>query len=437
MEHNFEGIMAVAVVVGGQWGDEGKGKIVDLLSQDADVVARYQGGANAGHTIVLKGERYILHLIPSGILHPQTICIIGNGVVVDPALLFEEIKLLESKGIKIAGRLLISHRAHVILPYHKLLDQAQEDYSAAAKIGTTGRGIGPAYVDKVNRAGIRIVDLLDNEDLRNKISLHIRQKNEILAKIYHAEKLDAAAITQEYLSFDQKMDEFITDTSLFLDQAIREGKKVLIEGAQGTLLDIDFGTYPYVTSSNPISGGACVGLGIGPTRIDRVVGVMKAYTTRVGEGPFPTELKADMMENMRRAGEEYGATTGRPRRCGWFDMVIARYAVRINGLDALALTKLDVLDSLAEIKIAVAYRLGTKQITNFPADLKTLSQCVPEYITLPGWQTSTRGIRRFEDLPPQARQYLKTIESYLEIPVAIISVGPERDQTIIRDSFHL
>ncbi len=435
MESNNEGKMAVAVVVGGQWGDEGKGKIVDLLSQNADVVARFQGGANAGHTIVLRGEKYVLHLIPSGILNPQTICVIGNGVVVDPALLFEEIKFLESKGIAIAGRLLISHRAHVILPYHKLLDQAQEDYSASAKIGTTGRGIGPAYVDKVNRAGIRIVDLLDNEALRAKIAFHIQQKNEILANIYHAEQLDAAAITQEYLSYDQKMDEFITDTSLFLNQAIRAGKKVLIEGAQGTLLDIDFGTYPYVTSSNPISGGACVGLGIGPTRIDRVLGVMKAYTTRVGQGPFPTELPADRMAYLRQAGEEFGATTGRPRRCGWFDLVIASYAVRINGLDSLAITKLDVLDSLAEINIAVAYRLGTKRITNFPADLKTLSQCVPEYITLPGWQTATRDIKRYEDLPPQAQQYLETIASFLEIPVRIISVGPERDQTIVRDSF--
>lgn len=429
--------MSVTIVTGSQWGDEGKGKIVDLLSKDADVVARYQGGANAGHSIVLKGEKYILHLIPSGILHPQTTCIIGNGVVIDPVVLFDEIKLLESKGIKVSGRLLISHRAHLIMPYHKLLDQAQEDLSTEDKIGTTGRGIGPAYVDKVNRTGIRIVDLLDRKTLIHKIQLNINQKNQILEKIYQRSRLDAAEITQQYLAFDKKMDEYITDISIFMDQAIQDGKKILIEGAQGTLLDIDLGTYPYVTSSNPISGGACTGLGIGPTRIDRVIGIIKAYTTRVGQGPFPTEFLEDMSDRMRNLGDEYGATTGRPRRCGWFDAVIANYAVRVNGLYCFAFTKLDVLDTLSEIKICVAYYLKNKRITNFPADLKTLMQCQPEYITVPGWRVSTKDIRQYQDLPENAQKYVKTIESVVGIPISIISVGPDREQTMIREKFRL
>ncbi len=429
--------MSVAIVTGSQWGDEGKGKIVDLLSKDADVVARYQGGANAGHSIVLKDEKYILHLIPSGILHPQTTCIIGNGVVIDPVLLFEEIKLLESKGIKVSGRLLISHRAHLIMPYHKLLDQAQEDLSTEDKIGTTGRGIGPAYVDKVNRIGIRIVDLLDRETLIHKIQLNINQKNQILEKIYQRSRLDAKEITQQYLSFDEKMDEYITDISTYLDQAIQDKKKILIEGAQGTLLDIDLGTYPYVTSSNPISGGACTGLGIGPTRIDRVIGIIKAYTTRVGHGPFPTEFSDDMSDRMRKLGNEYGATTGRPRRCGWFDAVIANYAVRVNGLDCFAFTKLDVLDTLSEIKICVAYYINNKRITNFPADLKTLMQCQPEYITVPGWGVPTKDIKQYNDLPQNAQQYVKTIESIVGIPISIISVGPDREQTIVQEKFRL
>lgn len=427
--------MSVDIIVGSQWGDEGKGKIVDLLSKDADVVARYQGGANAGHSIVLNGEKYILHLIPSGILHSQTTCIIGNGVVIDPVVLLEEIFFLESKGISVSGRLLVSHRAHLIMPYHKLLDQAQEDISIEDKIGTTGRGIGPAYVDKINRTGIRIVDLLDKETLTHKIQLNISQKNQILEKIYQRDRLDAEAITQQYLSFDKKMDEYITDISIYMDHAIRNEKKILIEGAQGTLLDIDFGTYPFVTSSNPVSGGACTGLGIGPTSIHRSIGIIKAYTTRVGQGPFPTEFSGDMSETMRELGDEYGATTGRPRRCGWFDAVIANYAVRINGLNCFALTKLDVLDTLSEIKICIAYRLGKKQITNFPADLTTLKNCQPEYITVPGWNSPTTGIKSYTDLPCNAKNYIEKIENLVQIPISIISVGPDRNQTIIRDSF--
>jgi adenylosuccinate synthase len=429
--------MSVNVIVGSQWGDEGKGKIVDLLSKDVDVVARYQGGANAGHSIVLKGEKFILHLIPSGILNPQTTCLIGNGVVIDPVVLLEEIQLLESKGVKMSGRLLISHRAHLIMPYHKLLDQAQEDFSTEDKIGTTGRGIGPAYVDKVNRTGVRIVDLLDRETLIHKIKLNINQKNQILEKIYHRSRLDAEAITGQYLSYDEKMDEYITDVSIYLDQAIQDRKKILIEGAQGTLLDIDFGTYPYVTSSNPISGGVCTGLGIGPTRINRVIGIIKAYTTRVGHGPFPTEFLGEMSEQMRELGEEYGATTGRPRRCGWFDAVIANYAVRVNGLDCFALTKLDVLDTLHEIKICFAYHTEKKQITNFPADIRILNQCQPEYITLPGWECSTKEIKHYASLPENAKNYIDTIETLVGIPISVISVGPDRDQTIVRKPFKL
>ncbi|MDZ7333983.1 MAG: adenylosuccinate synthase [candidate division KSB1 bacterium] len=424
--------MSVTIVVGGQWGDEGKGKIVDLLSSNADIVARYQGGANAGHSIVLRGERYVLHLIPSGILHPQTICIIGNGVVLDPDVLFQEMDFLASRGISASGRLLISHRAHLIMPYHKLLDQAQENQSILDRIGTTGRGIGPAYVDKVNRSGIRIVDLLDQETLIHKIQMNINQKNQILEKIYQRERLDAEMIMQEYLSFDKKMDSFITDTSIFLDDAIRNNKRILIEGAQGTFLDIDFGTYPYVTSSNPIAGGACIGLGIGPTRIDQVIGIVKAYTTRVGHGPFPTEFSEQMSLQMRELGAEFGSTTGRPRRCGWFDAVMVNYATKINGFDYLALTKLDVLDSLAEIKICIAYHLGQKRITNFPADIKTLEHCIPEYITIPGWNASTQHVRRYQDLPDNARKYIELIEKIIGIPIAVISVGPDREQTIFK-----
>ncbi len=356
---------------------------------------------------------------------------------IDPIALFDEIQFLESKGIKISGRLLISHRAHLIMPYHKLLDQAQEDSSNDDKIGTTGRGIGPAYVDKLNRTGIRIVDLLDKETLTHKIQLNINQKNQILERIYKRDRLDVAAITQQYLSFDKRMDEYITDISVFLDQAIRDKKKILIEGAQGTLLDIDFGTYPYVTSSNPTSGGACTGLGIGPTRIDRVIGIIKAYTTRVGHGPFPTEFPEDLSFQMRELGDEYGATTGRPRRCGWFDAVIAKYAARINGLDCFALTKLDVLDTFSEIKICTAYQLDEKQIINFPADLKSLTQCQPIYITLPGWNVPTHDITSYHKLPENARKYIETIESIVGIPITLVSVGPDREQTIYRERFKL
>ena len=342
--------MAVTIIVGAQWGDEGKGKIVDILSENVDIVARYQGGPNAGHTVVIDKEEIILHQIPSGILRPHAICVIGNGVVIDPVVLLEEIELLKGKGIDVTGRLLISHRAQLIMPYHKLLDASKENDKDVVKIGTTGRGIGPAYVDKYDRTGIRIVDLLDSTTLREKLLNNINAKNKVLHHIYKKEKIETEKIISDYIEFDKLIDEYVTDISVYLNNAINDGKNLLLEGAQGTLLDIDFGTYPFVTSSNPIAGGACVGLGIGPTKIDNVIGIVKAYTTRVGMGPFPTEFDEDFSEKVRKLGGEYGATTGRPRRCGWFDAVIARHAVQVNGLTSLVITKLDVLDTLEEIK---------------------------------------------------------------------------------------
>lgn len=423
--------MSVRIIVGSQWGDEGKGKIVDLLSQNTDVVARYQGGANAGHTVVIDDEKYILHLIPSGILHEKTTCVIGNGVVIDPRALLQEIELLESKGVRVQGRLYISHRAHLITPYHKLLDHAKESKDAGQKIGTTGRGIGPAYVDKVNRMGIRIVDLLDRETLKFKLRRNIDEKNEILHKIYAKEALDVDKIINEFVEFDKQIDPYVKDVSTYLNNCIREGRDILLEGAQGTLLDVDFGTYPYVTSSNPTSGGACAGVGIGPTKIDGVIGVIKAYTTRVGMGPFPTEIIEDANINLRELGEEFGATTGRPRRCGWFDAVIANFAVQINGINTFALTKLDVLDSLSEIKVCVAYKYGGKIQTTFPSEMRILENCEPVYESYPGWMESIAKVKEYRDLPPNAKRYLEAIRNLTETDYSIISVGSGREQTII------
>ena len=423
--------MSVKIIVGAQWGDEGKGKIVDLLSEQVDIVARYQGGANAGHTIVIDGEQYILHLVPSGILHENTICVIGNGVVIDPLALLEEIEFLKSKGISVDGRLWISHRAHLIMPYHKLLDQAKESKDADRKIGTTGRGIGPAYVDKVNRMGIRIVDLLDRDTLEEKLRTNIKEKNEILKKIYREKEMDVDQIINEYLDFDKKIDPYIKDVSTFLNESLKDGKQILLEGAQGTLLDIDFGTYPYVTSSNPTSGGACAGVGIGPTKIESVLGVIKAYTTRVGMGPFPTEIGDEEDFDLRDLGGEYGATTGRPRRCGWFDAVIAKFAVQVNGLDSFALTKLDVLDTLEEVKVCVAYKYKGKTITTFPSEMRILENCEPVYESFPGWQKPTSGIRSYQDLPANAKAYLDAIKNLTQTDFSIISVGSGREQTIL------
>lgn len=423
--------MSVKIIVGAQWGDEGKGKIVDLLSEQVDIVARYQGGANAGHTIVIDGEQYILHLVPSGILHENTICVIGNGVVIDPLALLEEIEFLKSKGISVDGRLWISHRAHLIMPYHKLLDQAKESKDADRKIGTTGRGIGPAYVDKVNRMGIRIVDLLDRDTLEEKLRTNIKEKNEILKKIYKEKEIDVDQIINEYLDFDKKIDPYIKDVSTFLNESLKDGKQILLEGAQGTLLDIDFGTYPYVTSSNPTSGGACAGVGIGPTKIESVLGVIKAYTTRVGMGPFPTEIGDEEDFDLRDLGGEYGATTGRPRRCGWFDALIAKFAVQVNGLDSFALTKLDVLDTLEEVKVCVAYKYQGKTITTFPSEMRILENCEPVYESFPGWQKPTSGIRSYQDLPANAKAYLDAIKNLTQTDFSIISVGSGREQTIL------
>lgn len=423
--------MPVTIVVGAQWGDEGKGKVVDLLSPDMDIVVRYQGGANAGHTVVYDQKQFILHQIPTGILQPDTICIIGSGVVIDPVGLMHEIELLKKEGIKFYGRLFISHKAHLIMPYHKLLDQIGEEKEGVDKIGTTGRGIGPAYVDKYSRSGIRIVDLLDRDVLREKLQKNIQAKNLLLKHIYDEEELEPDKIISEYLEFDRKMDEFITDTSLYINQAIKDGKKILLEGAQGTLLDIDFGTYPYVTSSHPISGGACIGVGIGPTKIDKVIGVMKAYTTRVGFGPFPTEFDEEFGNHIRNLGSEYGATTGRPRRCGWLDILIARYAAQVNGIDKFAITKLDVLDTLETINICTHYRYKEKVIEHFPSESNILNSAEPVYEELPGWCTSTQKCRTLNDLPENARLYLKRIEKLTEVPIEIISVGSDRQNTIL------
>jgi len=425
--------MSVTIILGAQWGDEGKGKIVDLLSAKADVVARYQGGPNAGHTVVIDEEEIVLHQIPSGILHPHTRCIIGNGVVIDPVILMEEVDFVKSKGFQVDGRLFISHRAHLIMPYHKLLDTSREAAEGAAKIGTTGRGIGPAYVDKFDRCGIRIVDLLDRSTLAEKLLKNLESKNKVLQRIYDRDSMDTDKIIQDYLEFDRRIDAYVKDTSLLINRAIDAGEEVLIEGAQGTMLDVDFGTYPYVTSSNPTAGGACTGLGVGPTRIDNVLGVVKAYTTRVGMGPMPTEFDTEFGDHMRKLGGEYGATTGRPRRCGWFDAVVVRMAAMINSLTHLAITKLDVLDTLPEIRICTAYRYQGRVLEHYPAELWIQEQLEPVYESHPGWLTSTQSARTFEELPENARNYLRRISELTRTPISLISVGSKRSQTIFME----
>jgi adenylosuccinate synthase len=422
--------MSVTVVVGAQWGDEGKGKIVDILSSEVDIVARYQGGANAGHTINLRNKEYILHLVPSGILHPNTICLIGNGVVVELEALIKEIEFLQEKGISVNKRLHVSDRAHIIFPYHKVIDKLQEQKTSKHKIGTTGRGIGPAYADKFNRRGIRMVDMLDESVFKIKVSEYIEGSVSFIQKNFGYSPDDTKDIYSQIMQMRNYILPFVNDTAILLHEAIKKNQKILFEGAQGTLLDIDHGTYPYVTCSNPVSGGACTGTGIGPTQIDEVLGVIKAYTTRVGEGPFPTELIGEEGNTFRETGKEYGATTGRPRRCGWFDLVIARYAARINGLTSLAITKLDVLDNFEEIKVCTTYSYKNSILREFPADLKIIESCEPIYKTFPGWESSTQHITDYQNLPFNAKKYIEYIENETAVPASIISVGPMRRKTI-------
>lgn len=428
--------MANVVVIGAQWGDEGKGKITDLLSKSADIVVRYQGGVNAGHTVVVQNQTFKLHLIPSGILYPDTECIIGAGTVIDPKELIAELDRLEALNVS-TGRLVISESAHVTMPYHRLIDQASEERRGNRKIGTTGRGIGPTYADKSERTGIRMTNLMNADTLAEQIRWTIGYKNVILDKLYGIQPLDADSVIAEYLEYADRLRPYVADTSLRIYNAVREKRNILFEGAQGTLLDLDHGTYPYVTSSNPVAGGACVGAGVGPTMIDRVIGVAKAYTTRVGEGPFPTELNGGIGQLLRDRGAEFGTTTGRQRRCGWFDAVIGRYAVRINGLDCLAITKLDVLDDLDEIKVCVAYRLDGETCHDLPGDAHRFARCEPIYETLPGWKQSTEHCRTLNDLPQEALGYLKFLAELMEVPIAIVSLGASRDQTIIvEDPIH-
>jgi len=419
--------MGVTVLVGCQWGDEGKGKIVDILSENYDIVTRYQGGANAGHTVEVGDNQYILHLIPSGILRNNVKCVIGNGVVVDPIALLEEIKLLKENGINVDGRLFISHNAHLIMPYHKLLDSISE--SSKKKIGTTGRGIGPCYVDKYARKGIRIVDLLNRKILERKIRDNLEEKNTLLKKVYEHDGLDADKIINDYIQFDKAIDNYITDVPLMLNNAIRDGKSILLEGAQGALLDVDHGTYPYVTSSSPTSGGACTGSGIPPNKITSVFGIVKAYTTRVGNGPFPTELTNDVGEKLRKEGAEYGATTGRPRRCGWFDAFLVGYSAMINGIDSVAITKLDVLGTFESIQVCVGYKLNGKSLNSFPTDVEQLNNVTLVYESLDGWMEDISECKSYDELPQKTKEYLEFISYQAKIKIEIISVGPKRRQT--------
>ncbi|MCC7034301.1 MAG: adenylosuccinate synthase [Acidobacteria bacterium] len=416
-------------VLGAQWGDEGKGKIVDLLTPHFGVVARYQGGHNAGHTVYVHGKKFVLHLIPSGILHAGVRCVIGNGVVVDPQALFAEIDELASLGIDVGDRLLISEKAHLILPYHRELDVLSEARRGERRIGTTSRGIGPAYEDKIGRRGIRVCDLVDTQALADEVRENVHARNQIIKDT----RMDWRAVYEQLLAQGERLRRWTGDVSLALDEAMRAGRRILIEGAQGTMLDIDHGTYPYVTSSNASIGGACTGLGIPPRAVHGVLGVAKAYTTRVGEGPLPTELTGEMGERLRESGQEYGASTGRPRRCGWYDAVAVRYAVRVNGIDALALTKLDVLDGLERIDICTAYAVGDRALTEFPADLNTAGPCTPVYESWPGWTVPTKGITRFEQLPAEARRYIARLEEVSGVPMAIVSTGSDRGETIVRE----
>lgn len=420
------------ILVGTQWGDEGKGKVIDILARKADFVVRYQGGNNAGHTVVVGDREYIFHLLPSGILHEQQTCVIGNGVVVDPEVLLQEINGLKAAGISIHGRLKISELAHVILPYHKILDKLRET-KREHKIGTTGRGIGPCYADKINRCGIRMVDLLNPRIFKRKLRDNLNEKNDIFKKAFRHEGFDFEALYKKYIKYGTLFAPHICNTALLLNDAVRRKKDILFEGAQGTFLDIDFGTYPYVTSSSATAGGACVGTGISPVHIDEVVGVAKAYTTRVGEGPFPTELEPKFAAAMREKGNEFGATTGRPRRCGWFDCVMARESVMINGISKLAIMKMDVLDGLKTIKMCTAYTYKGKVFKEFPYDYEVLTNATPVYEDLPGWEKHAEKPRVYSELAPNARAYLERLEDILQTRITMVSVGSARSETIFTD----
>ena len=426
--------MANIVIVGTQWGDEGKGKIVDLLAEKADLVIRFQGGNNAGHTMVVNGEQVISHLVPSGILQGKK-CLIGNGLVVDPEVLLEEIDYLVGKGVPCGPEnLMVSERAQVIMPYHKMIDNAREKKKGKDKIGTTGRGIGPAYEDKATRRGFRFVDLIDPEDFKEKLEAILPEKNFYLEKYLDEPQIDADAILQAYSAFAERLAPHVANISVVIDQAVKAGQQVLFEGAQGTHLDIDHGTYPFVTSSNTVSGNACCGAGVGPGAISGVIGIVKAYTTRVGAGPFPSELFDDTGDYLQSKGAEFGATTGRRRRCGWLDTVILNNSARLNGLTGLAITKLDVLGGLKEIKICTAYRYKGQILDTFPASLKVLAECEPVYETLDGWDEDISGIGQYDQLPPKVKDYLKRVEALLDVPIKIVSVGPQRDQTMVLEN---
>ncbi|MFG2846722.1 adenylosuccinate synthase [Kitasatospora sp. NPDC048296] len=426
--------MPALVLVGAQWGDEGKGKATDLLGGSVDYVVRYQGGNNAGHTVVIGDQKYALHLLPSGILSPNVTPVIGNGVVIDPAVLLSELAGLNERGID-TSKLLVSGNAHLITPYHRTLDKVTERFLGKRRIGTTGRGIGPTYADKINRVGIRVQDLFDESILRQKIEAALHDKNQILVKLYNRRTIPADLVVEEYLGYAEKIKPFLADTTLVLDEALKANKVVLLEGGQGTLLDVDHGTYPFVTSSNPTAGGACTGAGIGPTKIDRVIGILKAYTTRVGSGPFPTELFDQDGEALRRIGGERGVTTGRDRRCGWFDAVIARYATRVNGLTDFFLTKLDVLTGWEQIPVCVAYEIDGRRVEELPYNQSDFHHAKPIYETLPGWNEDISKAKTFAELPKNAQAYVKALEEMSGAPISAIGVGPGRDETIQINSF--
>jgi len=422
--------MPSTVVIGAQWGDEGKGKIIDILSRRADYIVRYQGGNNAGHTVVIGGESFILHLIPSGILHKGKCCIIGNGVVVNPSALLEEIKKLKLRGIDVKGRLLISDQAHIIFPYHWKIDEFREIAKGKDKIGTTKRGIGPCYTDKVTRCGIRMIDLLDKEIFQEKLKYNLKEKNAILKNVYGFKGYAFNSLYDQYMGYRDEIKEYITNTTLIINRALDKKKRVLFEGAQGTLLDVDFGTYPYVTSSNSTAGGACIGTGVGPSRIGKVIGIVKAYTTRVGEGPFPTEFSDRLMKKIRIKGNEFGATTGRPRRCGWFDALIVRHAVMVNGIKEIVVTKLDVLDELENICICTGYSYKGKHYNEFPSNIEMLFNVKPRYESMPGWMADTTNVKDYNSLPQNAKRYLKRLCHLTGARISMVSVGSERKQIL-------